>query len=437
MAKIPIYEQTQTLPGKSGAVETPFVMDDAAKVMQETGKKVYWLSNDIKELAKKEKQEREMTEFAYARASLLKSWGESYAQLQESGDFTTMKDAWLKAKQKAFQDTRSQMTMDDAVREFDIWAEEAGVRMDLDVISLVADRRRDDTRAKMSFAIEEAVKVGDISQVKMLLDNTSSYSEQEKAKLLLSAGKDIEVNAIKTAIKADPFNYEIPDVSAFEYLDIDDVDALRQDQFTEQNVIKNQRAQEEEAIVGDILKKYETTGRLPSMTQLTALHEADPDTGLRKISNNTYMMFANMIKSQNKSGGPPKKPTISTKETLGKFNELMDETLDPNAEHLMALKLKIKNMGASGQITSDEESILTETLNLRLEKENALDFKVLDEESESFGATLEDFGDYFDLETIGAMKRDFWKHGTSLSAWRYSRSTYTRWTSRAIVCPGR
>jgi hypothetical protein len=78
-------------------------------------------------------------------------------------------------------------------------------------------------------------------------------------------------------LRLDPFNYEIPDVSQFEYLDAKDLDALRQDQMSEQNFIKAQRAQEEEAIVGDILDKYHSTGKLPSMSQLLALHEADPE----------------------------------------------------------------------------------------------------------------------------------------------------------------
>jgi len=412
MAKIPVYEQTQTLPGKSGAVETPFAMDDAGKALGEVGKRMYWLSSDLKQAALKDKQEREMAEFAYSRASLLKAWGESYAELQENGDFNTMPEAWAKAKQKAYDMVRSGITMDDARQEFDMWATEAGVRMDLDVANLVVQRRRDDTRAKISFAIEEAIKSGNMEEVKMLLENTPSYTEQEKAKLLMSAGKDIEIGEVKAGLRLDPFNYEIPDVSQFEYLDAKDLDALRQDQMSEQNFIKAQRAQEEEAIVGDILDKYHSTGKLPSMSQLLALHEADPETGMRKISNSTFNTFAALIKSTNKVGGPPK-PTVSTEQTIANFNTLMDEVTDPNVGNLMSLKLRIKSAGAQGLITSDEESIAIEVLNIRLNKENENEFKMLSAEEDRFNELLVDLGGHVDLETAGSMKRDFLNTATA------------------------
>ena len=81
-------------------------MDDAGKALGEVGKRMYWLSSDLKQAALKEKQEREMAEFAYSRASLLKAWGESYAELQENGDFNTMPEAWAK-KQKVYDMVRS------------------------------------------------------------------------------------------------------------------------------------------------------------------------------------------------------------------------------------------------------------------------------------------------------------------------------------------
>lgn len=415
MAKIPVYEQTQTLPGKSGAVETPFAMDDVGKALGEVGKRMYWLSSDLKQAALKEKQEREMAEFAYSRASLLKAWGESYAELQENGDFNTMPEAWAKAKQKAYDMVRSGITMDDARKEFDIWATEAGVRMDLDVANLVVQRRRDDTRAKISFAIEEAIKSGNMEEVKMLLSNTTAYTEQEKAKLLMSAGKDIEIREVKAGLRLDPFNYEIPDVSQFEYLDAKDLDALRQDQMSEQNFIKAQRAQEEEAIVGDILDKYHSTGKLPSMSQLLALHEADPETGMRKISNSTFNTFAALIKSTNKVGGPPK-PTVSTEQTIANFNTLMGRVNSPEEGSLYSLKLEIKTAQAQGLITSDEESVLNEILNKRISAEDDLDLKVLQAEEKVFSETLSGVDKYFDIATIGNMKREFWTKGSILSA---------------------
>jgi len=414
MAKIPVYEQTQTLPGKSGAVETPFAMDDAGKALGEVGKRMYWLSSDLKQAALKEKQEREMAEFAYSRASLLKAWGESYAELQENGDFNTMPEAWAKAKQKAYDMVRSGITMDDARKEFDMWATEAGVRMDLDVANLVVQRRRDDTRAKIFFAIEEAIKSGNIEEVKTLLDN-GPFTEQEKVKLLMSAGKDIEIREVKAGLRLDPFNYEIPDVSQFEYLDAKDLDALRQDQMSEQNFIKAQRAQEEEAIVGDILDKYHSTGKLPSMSQLLALHEADPETGMRKISNSTFNTFAALIKSTNKVGGPPK-PTVSTEQTIANFNTLMGRVNSPEEGSLYSLKLEIKTAQAQGLITSDEESVLNEILNKRISAEDDIDLKVLQAEEKVFSETLSGVDKYFDIATIGNMKREFWTKGSILSA---------------------
>lgn len=413
MARIPVYEQQQTLPGESGAAKTPYVMDDAAEALKDTGKRMHWLSSDMKKLAMQEKEEREMAEFAHARATLLKQWGEKYTELQETGDFQTMKEEWLSFKNEAYTEVRGMISMKEAEQQFDIWAEEAGVRMDLDIAELVANRRRDDTRAKLSFAIDEAIRRLDIGEVKMLLGASTAYTEQEKAQLLMAAGKDIEARMVKDGIAADPFNYEIPDAEQFEYLDKDDLDALRQDQLTERNYIEMERNRQEEAIVGKFLDNY-SKGILPSMSYLRQLHQPDPETGLRKISNSTFQMLTNLVKSKTASGGPAK-PKMSTSETLKTFSAMQASFIDPDRTDFYAMELEVENAEEAGVITNAEKGILKDIISMRKNKENEADFNVLREQADKFGETLGDLEGYFDLKTRNAMARDFWSRGTSIA----------------------
>jgi len=194
MAKIPVYEQTQTLPGKSGAVETPFAMDDVGKALGEVGKRMYWLSSDLKQAALKDKQEREMAEFAYASSMYKRILGESLLELEKTGDPDVASKAWPEMKQKAYEQARSAITMTDAYKQFDIFAEEHGVNRDIDVAKLVWQLNRDQTMALEHAAMNEYIASGDRESAFALIDASAVIPEVQKVVLKESANKEISTN---------------------------------------------------------------------------------------------------------------------------------------------------------------------------------------------------------------------------------------------------
>jgi len=264
-SKIPTYQPQELPPADSGEVKTPYVFDDAARarmygaqVLEEAGKRAYWLSRDLAKKAKEEVERRQAIEFAYSKAQLIRSLGEAKLQL-ENEEIENIPVQWEKSKQKAYTTVRSNIEDIEVLEEFDKYWELASAQHDIDVAAFIANRKNDRALAQWTDALDTAASNGDVDEIKQLETIAPTWiAETKKQALVKAAEEDAIFNRERVLIMQDPVQYEIPEDLSPE---------LQAKLVREREYFKNRYEEEfrtrQKDLLGDLHAQYYATGRIP------------------------------------------------------------------------------------------------------------------------------------------------------------------------------
>lgn len=267
--KIPTYDQQQLPTAEVGEAKVQYSMDDSAKAeafgaqtLQETGKRMYWLSSDMFQLAKKEVEKRRAIEFSYARAQAMKEAARA-AQDSLQAEPEKAAEIWEQSKQKVYSTIRNTLKDDEVAARFDEWWNLHAANLDIEVSAGIVERQNDIAIGKFIETATTYANEGNIDELKNLFaDDTPPPGMKYTAykKMQSEYMRRAIINTELAKIQADPQNYKLPEPN--EYLDQKDIEYLEGQKNSEIRQIERALNQQSEDLAMDMIASYEETGRL-------------------------------------------------------------------------------------------------------------------------------------------------------------------------------
>ena len=418
MAKIPIYEK-QILPPKQGpAVETPFAMDEAAKAqaygaktLEQSAESLYWLHKDLKQMAIKERKDKQAAEFAYTTANAKKRLAEEMLRIRTEKHYDEWTEEWEKAKAKVISEVMSSIKDPEVAKEVDKWFASATVEFDVDMMAETANMRMQEGRAQFADALQSAVNDGDMDTVKSILDvmQQTTYYTPEQFKNIESASlKETEKNMLIAQMQADPFGFDINKVKT-QYLDKEDLLTLENKRLAMAGRLEQERNDNEAKLVQQIMEGYFVNGEILTQKQVADLYHTNfGNTPLSLISESTYKELASFFKTAKTA--QEKTQVYSIDDMNEELVRLYDMVHDVNDKDFTRMEIEINTAKAKHLITNEHAKSLLSVVKARRDAIYDAKVPIVDQAHEEFGNMLKELikNGSIDESTASNMAREFY-----------------------------
>lgn len=424
MAKIPTYEK-QILPPKQGpAVETPFAMDEAAKAqaygaktLEQSATSLYWLHKDLKQMAIKERKDKQAAEFAYTTANAKKRLAEEMLRIRTEKHYDEWGTEWEKAKAKVISEVMSGIKDPEVAKEIDKWFASATVELDIDIMAETANMRKQEGRAQFADALQSAINNGDMDTVKATLNTmqqTTYYTPEEFERIKLNALKETEANMLIAQMQADPLNFDISKVKT-QYLDKEDLLVLENKQFAMVARLEQARNDNEAKLVQQIMEDFFVNGKTLTQQQVANLyHTSFGDTSLPLIRESTYKQLASFFKVANERLQAEARGKGAHIYSIDQINEelvrLHNMVHDVNNKNFTNMEIEINTAKAKHLITNEHAKSLLSIVKARRDAIYDAKVPIVDQAHEEFGNMLKELikNGSIDESTASDMARDFY-----------------------------
>jgi len=416
--KIPTYEK-QILPPKKGpAVETPFAMDDAAKAqaygaktLEQSAESLYWLHKDLKQMAIKERKDKQAAEFAYTTANAKKRLAEEMLRIRTEKHYDEWAEEWEKAKAKVISEVVSGIKDPEVAKEVDKWFASATVELDVDMMAEAANMRKQEGRAQFADALQSAVNNGDMDAVKATLNamqHTTYYPPEEFERIKLNAFKETEVNRLIAQMQADPLHFDISKVKT-QYLDKEDLLVLENKRLAMVGRLEQARNDNEAKLVQQIMEKFFVDGEVLTQQQIANLYHTNfGDTSLPLIRESTYQKLASFFKAAKTAQAGPQAYSIDdmNKELV----RLYDMVHDVNDKDFTRMEIEINTAKAKHLIPNEYAKFLLSIVKARRDAIYDAKVPIIDQAHEEFGDMLKGLieNGSIDESTASNMAREFY-----------------------------
>jgi len=368
--KIPTYEK-QILPPKQGpAVETPFAMDEAAKAqaygaktLEQSAASLYWASKDLKQLALKERKDKQAADFAYLFASTKKQAQLKMIEIMENTPYEQWAEKWEKERPQIFESALKQAKDPEVAQALQEALPSFLVTLDVELAVKQAEKRHEEGQAEVLDALNMYVESGDmegfLANLTYFKENTQYFGSKKWLEIEQSMGAQLEKNVLIQQIMASPYGVDLDKVET-KYLDAEDIYTLKARQRTMQNALESERNDNEDKIFQSWMEEYINTGYFPTPKEITEVyHQRFKDTPLNLLSEQGYMQAVKLsetIHNRQSKGKKRVDPPLGV--ALKNYQKYDDMLTKASTEELNAFELIINRAYEAGEILKEQRDDL-------------------------------------------------------------------------------